>query len=184
MNKIFATLALAGVLALPMVSHAEDSGLYVNGSVGQARFGQSYYSRHHMGYDANLGYRWSVAPAFQVGVEAGYVNLGNYGVRSNYPGIALPNATLHGWTLGGTAKYDIQQLVCQRPCRVVALERPHGGANRRHSGRFQWQWHGLVYWRRIRLQLQQQLEPGLELQLLPRQQEWLSAVGQLDVGLG
>lgn len=107
MNKIFAALALAGVLALPMVSHAEDSGLYVNGSVGQARFGQSYYGRHHMGYDANLGYRWSVAPAFQVGVEAGYVNLGNYGVRSVYPGVALPDATLHGWTLGGTAKYDI-----------------------------------------------------------------------------
>lgn len=107
MNKIFAALAVAGLLAMPALSHADDAGMYVNGSVGQAHYGKSYYDSHHFGYDLNLGYRWSAAPAFQAGVEAGYVNLGNYGVRSSYPGISLPKATLHGWTLGGTAKYDI-----------------------------------------------------------------------------
>ena len=107
MNKSLAALALAAVLAVPAVSHAQDGNFYVNGSVGQAHYGKSYFNNHHFGYDANFGYRWDVAPAFKAGVEAGYVNLGSYAVRSSYPGIALPSANIHGWTLGGTAKYDI-----------------------------------------------------------------------------
>ncbi len=107
MNKSIAALALAAVLAIPAVSHAQDGNFFVNGSVGQAHYGKYYYQRNHFGYDVNGGYRWDVAPAFKAGVEAGYVNLGRYDVRSQYPGIALPRADIHGWTLGGTARYDI-----------------------------------------------------------------------------
>ena len=108
MNKTLAALALAAVLAVPAVSQAQDGGnFYVNGSVGQTHYGKSYYNRHHVGYDLNLGYRWDVAPGFKTGVEAGYVDLGSYGVRSRYTGIGVPNADIHGWTVGGTVKYDI-----------------------------------------------------------------------------
>ncbi len=107
MNKSLSALALAAILALPVVSHAQEGNFYINGSVGEAHYGKSYFDNHHLGFDANAGYRWDVAPAFKAGVEAGYVNIGSYGVRSNFPGITLPDANIHGWTLGGTAKYDI-----------------------------------------------------------------------------
>lgn len=108
MNKTFAALALAGLFALPAASHADDAtGYFINGSVGQSDLRSHTYNKSHdIGYQLNGGYRWAVAPSVLLGVEGGYSRLGSFSVRSPYTGL-LPDATLHGWTLGGDAHIDV-----------------------------------------------------------------------------
>lgn len=112
MNKTFAALALAGLFALPAVSHADDSnGFFINGSVGQSYLRSHTYNKaHDIGYQLNGGYRWAIAPSVLLGVEGGYSYLGSFGGRNPSVPLTGPaplDATLHGWTLGGDAHVNL-----------------------------------------------------------------------------
>ena len=112
MNKTLAALALAGLFAVPVVSHADDTGGYfINGSVGQSDLRSNTYNKaHDVGYQLNGGYRWAVAPSVLLGVEGGYSYLGSFGTRNPsipFTGPAPLDATLHGWTLGGDAHVNL-----------------------------------------------------------------------------
>jgi len=112
MNKTFAALALAGLFALPAVSHADDTnGYFINGSVGQSELRSHTYNKaHDIGYQLNGGYRWAVTPSVLLGVEGGYSYLGSFGTRNPsvpFTGPVPLDATLHGWTLGGDAHVNV-----------------------------------------------------------------------------
>lgn len=106
MNKTFAALALAGLFALPAVSHADDSnGWFINGGVGQSTYKQGYYNKHDTGYQLNGGYRWAVMPSLLLGVEGGYTDLGKF--DPSVQGIGATNTRIHGYTLGGDAHFNL-----------------------------------------------------------------------------
>ncbi|MGH8190558.1 MAG: outer membrane beta-barrel protein [Rhodanobacteraceae bacterium] len=106
---IAAVFAAAPVFAQDTTTPGTDSGFFVNGSVGHSYFGSGRNSGNDVGYAVNGGYRWAVAPNFAIGPEIGYNDLGNVTLKNvfnNNPVVAPGKASLHGWTVGGNAKYN------------------------------------------------------------------------------
>lgn len=107
-------LAAAGLAALPVLGHAAEDkgGFFVNGSVGQSTLSKGIYDDNDTAYNANIGYRWALAPNFALGIEGGYTDLGNWSPKSSasaaIPGTALlRNAELSGWTAGVNAHWNL-----------------------------------------------------------------------------
>lgn len=116
MNKIVIA-ALGAVLGAASASAAAadaNGAFFINAAVGQAQY--------HVGRTDGLGYKlddkdtagalrfgyaWRVAPAFNLGVEGGYADLGKL-VAKYDDGVDFAKAdlTARGWMLGGNGKYN------------------------------------------------------------------------------
>jgi opacity protein-like surface antigen len=112
MKTTLAALALAGagILAAPVVSHAEDGshgGFFVNGNVGRSNLDKGAYNDDDTGYGLNLGYRWALNPNVALGVEGGYTDLGKFSPRSSFDGTGVPRATVKGWTAGVNGHFNL-----------------------------------------------------------------------------
>ena len=114
-NILFVTaFAAAGLAALPIASHAaeDNAGFFINGNVGQSTLDKGIYDDDDTAYGINLGYRWSLAPNFALGVEGGYTDLGQWSPRSTAiaalpAGEFLNDAELSGWTAGINAHWNL-----------------------------------------------------------------------------
>ena len=105
-NTILAIALAGGLAALPIASPAaNNSGFFINGNVGQSSFDKGKYSDDDTGYGVNAGYRWAVAPNFLLGVEGGYVDLGEVSPKRGYG--PLGKAELSGWTLGVNGHWNL-----------------------------------------------------------------------------
>ncbi len=107
-------LAAAGLATLPVLGHAAEDkgGFFVNGSVGQSTLSKGIYDDNDTAYNANIGYRWTLAPNFALGIEGGYTDLGKWSPKSSasaaMPSTALlRNAELSGWTAGVNAHWNL-----------------------------------------------------------------------------
>lgn len=108
MKKLFISTCIATVVAVASFSsyaQSNNSGLYVNGSVGSTQSEvRDLTKKNDTGYGFNVGYRWNG----MWGVEAGYVDLGQakadgYRVGRNVYDLTLKTS---GWTLGVNGKFD------------------------------------------------------------------------------
>ncbi|WP_300615096.1 porin family protein [Dokdonella sp.] len=104
-NTLLAIALTTGLAALPIASHAANSGFFINGNVGQSSIDKGGYNDDDTGYGANIGYRWAVAPNFLLGVEGGYVDLGSVSPRRGFGD--LGKAELSGWTLGVNSHWNL-----------------------------------------------------------------------------
>ncbi len=115
MNKRLITVALAaaGMLAATSAfaqSHADKSGWFVNGNVGQTSINKRVYDDNDTGYAVNGGYRWGFSPAVALGVEVGYNDLGNIRVSNAFTSDDVFNtkrSELHGWTTGVNGHFNL-----------------------------------------------------------------------------
>ena len=104
-NTLLATaLAATALFALP-IAHAADSGVFINGNIGQSNLNKGAYDDSDTGYAANIGYRWALAPNFLLGVEGGYTDLGSVSPSSGSP--ALGDAKISGWNVGANAHFNL-----------------------------------------------------------------------------
>ena len=87
MKKCLGLALSAALLALPGLAMAgSDSGFYVGGSVGQASVGDIEdptgggdisFDGDDTGYKLFVGYNFGVIPLLDLGIEGGYIDLGN-----------------------------------------------------------------------------------------------------------
>lgn len=115
-TAIVLALAAAGLLAATPAfaqdANGGDSGFFVNGTAGHSYFGSGQNRGSDTGYGIAGGYRWAVTPAFAIGPEVGYNDLGNVSLKNIFnsqPVIAPGKASLHGWTVGASARYGFAQ---------------------------------------------------------------------------
>lgn len=108
-NTLFAiALATAGLAAFPAASQAaNNSGFFINGSVGQSNLDKGAYDDSDTGYTANIGYRWAVAPNVLLGVEGGYTDLGSISPKNGYRGSGVGDAEISGWNLGVNGHFNV-----------------------------------------------------------------------------
>lgn len=119
MKKIL-TVALGAALAIASASAAAadaNGAFFINAGVGQAQY--------HVGRTNDLGFRlddkdtagalrfgyaWRVAPAFDLGVEGGYADLGKL-VAKYSDGATSSKSDLGatGWLLGANGKYRFEK---------------------------------------------------------------------------
>lgn len=104
-NTLLATaLAAAGLFALSS-AHAAESGMFINGNIGQSNLNKGAYNDSDTGYAANIGYRWAVAPNTLIGIEGGYADLGSISPKSGNS--ALGNADITGWNIGANGHFNL-----------------------------------------------------------------------------
>jgi OOP family OmpA-OmpF porin/outer membrane immunogenic protein len=111
-NKLLAlALAAASVAALPAASFAADNsgngGFFVNGNVGQSNLDKGLYNDNDTGYGVNAGYRWAINPAFALGVEGGYTDLGKFDNNGSVQSLGVSRASVKGWTAGVNAHFNL-----------------------------------------------------------------------------
>ena len=108
-NTLFAiALATAGLTAIPLTSHAADqSGLFINGNVGESNVSKGLYDDDDTGFAGNVGYRWAVAPSVLLGIEGGYTDLGKFSTKNSFDGLGIPDAELQGWNLGVNGHFNV-----------------------------------------------------------------------------
>jgi opacity protein-like surface antigen len=108
MQKFLISAAIAASLAVAsFASHADDANghFFVNAGAGQSSYRVGGLNdKSDLGYDMNLGYRWAISPVLDLGLEGGYVVLGEGKFNT-----ADANSTLksRGWTAGVNAKINI-----------------------------------------------------------------------------
>lgn len=100
-----AALATAGLFALPAAHAANNSGLFINGNMGQSNLSKGAYDDSDTGYAANIGYRWAIARNLLMGIEGGYTDLGSISPKSAYA--PLGNAEINGWNVGANAHFNL-----------------------------------------------------------------------------
>lgn len=117
MNKIL-TAALGAALAVASAASAAadaHGAFLLNAGVGQSQYRVG--RTDGLGYNLDekdtagalrFGYAWRVAPAFNLGVEGGYADLGKMVARYRYTdGSAIQtDANAKGWMLGANGKYN------------------------------------------------------------------------------
>ncbi|HEY6984973.1 MAG TPA: porin family protein [Rhodanobacteraceae bacterium] len=110
-NALFAiAVTAAGLCAVPLTSHAADqSGFFINGSVGDSNVDKGVYNEDDVGFTGNVGYRWAVAPNVLLGVEGGYADLGSFSPSSRYSGLGIPDGKLTGWNLGANGHFNVTE---------------------------------------------------------------------------
>lgn len=102
-----------------------DGNWFVAGNVGRTdggtagRFGTGdfnvFESRdgRKTGYGLAAGYRWKVAPAWGVGIEGGYTDLGNLVVKNVFHSDDVNQRqdtnALRGWLVGGNARVNVNE---------------------------------------------------------------------------
>ncbi|TKS54959.1 autotransporter outer membrane beta-barrel domain-containing protein [Luteimonas yindakuii] len=100
-----------------------EGNWFVAGNVGRTdggtadRFGTGdfnvFESREgrRTGYGLAAGYRWKLAPAFGLGIEGGYTDLGNLEVRNAFRDDSVDQRddenALRGWHVGGNARWHV-----------------------------------------------------------------------------
>jgi OOP family OmpA-OmpF porin len=82
MNKYFLSVAAVVTLAAaPFVAQASEdngTGAFIGASVGRASFKNTGFNHTHDTAPSLFGgYRWGLSDSFAIGVEGGYVDLGN-----------------------------------------------------------------------------------------------------------
>ena len=106
MNKNLLALSLiAALAAVPSVSMAAQThgDFFVNAQAGQSVLrGMTASNDTSTGSALNVGYRWNLSPTLQLGVEAGYANMGSY---SDSDAITKVDGKLSGNTIGITSKF-------------------------------------------------------------------------------
>ncbi|MGA8277883.1 MAG: porin family protein [Rhodanobacteraceae bacterium] len=110
MRKTILAIALttAGFAALPIASHAADTGgFFINGNVGRSNLSKGPYDDSDTGFGANIGYRWALAPGMLLGVEGGYTDLGSFSPKSSVRDLGLGDAELKGWNLGVNGHFNV-----------------------------------------------------------------------------
>lgn len=107
----FTTTGLLGATsAFAQSAPTDNGGWFVNGNVGRTSINQGPYNGHDTGYAINGGYRWALAPAFALGAELGYNDLGNIHARNIFnsqPIVSTDKSQLHGWTAGVNGRFDV-----------------------------------------------------------------------------
>ncbi len=107
------TFFTASTLALPTSAQSTE-GVFVNGQLGRSNLDQVSFSDHDTAWSINAGYRWSLSAKVLFGLEAGYLDLGEFesrtwivtgGSNDNYPHIGRDK--LHGWAAGLNVHIDI-----------------------------------------------------------------------------
>lgn len=114
-TAIVLALAAAGLFAAAPAfaqdtSPGADSGFFLNGNVGQSNIKHGINSGDDTGYAVNGGYRWALSPNFAIGPEIGYNDLGNVRIKNVFnsqPVVSPGKASLHGWTAGASAHYNM-----------------------------------------------------------------------------
>ncbi len=106
--------ASAGLLAVPAAfaqsAPGDNGGWFINGTVGRTTIDRGPYDDNDTGYALNVGHRWSLSPKFALGAEVGYNDLGNIRTKNIFnddPVLARDKTSLHGWTLGANARFDM-----------------------------------------------------------------------------
>ncbi|SFM94741.1 outer membrane protein [Dokdonella immobilis] len=114
-------LAACGMLGLPLGVHAQTvDGTFVNANVGSASLDGGLGDKHETSYGLHGGYRWAISPGGLLGVEAGYVDFGNYSFPATFvtldplgtpPGDSVTvtgrgHTQVDGWTLGATGRFN------------------------------------------------------------------------------
>lgn len=116
MKKTLLALAFAsaGLLAVPAAfaqsAPTHNDGWFVNGNVGRTSINNGPYDGHDTGYALGGGYRWALSPAFALGAEVGYNDLGNIHVKNlfNSSNVVDQNKSqLHGWTAGVNGHFNL-----------------------------------------------------------------------------
>ena len=105
MNKKILALSLVAAFAMPAMAMAANSTphWFVNGQIGQSKLrGMTASNDTSTGTDFNVGYRWDVGPTIQLGVEAGYADLGKYSDSSYNTNV---QGKLSGNTIGITSRF-------------------------------------------------------------------------------
>ena len=122
MKKLLVAAVAAGLVMASATSAAatKDGGFFINAGVGQAQY--------HVGHTDGLGYKldekdttgalrfgyaWRVAPAFNLGVEGGYVDLGKLVANYHYENAAgdyvlneHADLGVTGWLAGVNGKFN------------------------------------------------------------------------------
>jgi opacity protein-like surface antigen len=108
-NTLFAiALATAGLTAIPLTSHAADTGgFFINGNIGQSNVSHGVYDGDDTGFAGNVGYRWAVTPSVLLGIEGGYTDLGSFSTKNSFDGLGISDAKLQGWTLGVNGHFNL-----------------------------------------------------------------------------
>ncbi len=104
------TLASAGMLGLPALSHAADNsngGWFINGNIGQSNLDKGAYNDSDTGYAGNIGYRWALSPTVALGVEGGYTNLGTIDAKSSFGALGVGRAEIDGWNVGVNGHFNV-----------------------------------------------------------------------------
>lgn len=114
-SKLRTKLWLCGVLLVAPLSFAQaaDSGWYLGGSVGTATIeaviddsipDAPVFDEDDMGWKIFAGYNFGMTPVFDLGIEGGYVDLGNPGGNIN----DIPyEVDLTAWNIFGLIGFDI-----------------------------------------------------------------------------
>ncbi len=106
MNKNILALALvAAFAAVPTASKAAQTHgqFFINAQAGRSVLrGMTAANDTSTGSALNVGYRWNLSPTLQLGVEAGYANMGSYSDSDAYTSV---KGKLSGNTFGITSKF-------------------------------------------------------------------------------
>ena len=106
-SLVVVSLATLGFLAVPVASQAADtSGFFINGNIGQASVNENPFDDDDTAFGANIGYRWAVAPAALIGIEAGYIDFGSFDATSSPSNI---KAELQGWNVGANGHFNVSE---------------------------------------------------------------------------
>jgi len=106
MEKLFLTTAAAVALSFASFgAHAASEGTFIGVNGGQANYDIShsdYHNKTGTALGAVVGYRWAVDRPFYVGVEAGYVDLGNVTSKDEW------GSTIAGNVYRNVDKYKLE----------------------------------------------------------------------------
>jgi opacity protein-like surface antigen len=135
-NTAFALAIAAAFVATPVFAQGiapanADSGFFVNANGGHSYFGNGRNSGSDTGFAVNGGYRWALGSNFALGPEIGYNDLGNIKINNvftSHPVIKHGRSSLHGWTVGADAHYNVN---------------PHWYVSGR-TGLYRWSGHGFT----------------------------------------
>ena len=120
MNKLVTAAVALTLGAVSTLTFADDGNFFVNADAGQANYRTGTLNNSNdavivVSPDNNLdkkdvagalrfGYRWHSTVDY--GIEAGYADLGQAGLKSSYSS-GVEDIKSRGWLLGGNLKYNV-----------------------------------------------------------------------------
>ncbi len=97
------------LLSLSAFAHAQctcGNGVFVDVRAGQSNLNAGIYNDNSVGYSGDIGYRFQLTDAFEVGPEVGYTWLGRFNSRNNLF-TNLHRAHVSGGNIGVNALYHL-----------------------------------------------------------------------------